>query len=105
MIGTTLIHTRLRRFSAATTWRPSLRVAVGALSVAVVIAMAIVLAEATAGHLRTSATDGAVHGLEAIVRGYVDPQIDEASLSLDAPPIPGSERNSIASPPPAMFAS
>ncbi|MEX2547254.1 MAG: EAL domain-containing protein [Chloroflexota bacterium] len=70
-------------------WRPSLRLSVGLLAVAVVVGMAVVLAEVVAGHLRSIAADAAVHNVEAIVRGYVDPQVDEGSLALDALPEPG----------------
>jgi diguanylate cyclase (GGDEF)-like protein/PAS domain S-box-containing protein len=51
--------------------------------------MAVVLAEVVAGHLRSTAANGAVHNVEAIVRGYVDPQVDEADLALEGVPGPG----------------
>jgi diguanylate cyclase (GGDEF)-like protein/PAS domain S-box-containing protein len=63
-------------------WRPSLRMWVGALAVAVVVCMAVVVADIAAGHLRQTAAEAAVHNVEAIVRGYVDPKVDEASLAL-----------------------
>ena len=47
--------------------------------------MAIVVSNSVADELRRSATESAVHSVEAIVRGYVDPELDEASLDLDAP--------------------
>ena len=47
--------------------------------------MAIVVSNSVADELRRSATESAVHSVEAIVRGYVDPELDETSLDLDAP--------------------
>jgi PAS domain S-box-containing protein len=38
-----------------------------------------------ADELRKTATESAVHSVEAIVRGYVDPELSETSLDLDAP--------------------
>jgi len=67
-------------------WRPSLRLYVGLLAAAVVVGMAVVLAEVVAGHLRSTAADAAVNNVEAIVRGYVDPRVDESSLALGALP-------------------
>ena len=64
-------------------WRPSLRLVVGSLTVIVVVAMAVAVAEIAASHLRQTAADAAVHSVEAIVRGYVDPKLDEHSLALD----------------------
>jgi len=63
-------------------WRPSLRLLVGALAVAVVVCMAVVVADIAAGHLRQTAAEAAVNSVEAIVRGYVDPKVDEESLAL-----------------------
>lgn len=63
-------------------WRPSLRLSVAALAVAVVVCMAVVVADIAAGHLRQTAAEAAVHNVEAIVRGYVDPKVDEAGLAL-----------------------
>ena len=69
-------------------WRPSLRVTVAGFVVAVVVLMAVIVAELAAHHLRTIAADAAVHNVEAIVRGYVDPRIREELLALDAPADP-----------------
>jgi diguanylate cyclase (GGDEF)-like protein/PAS domain S-box-containing protein len=63
-------------------WRPSLRLLVAALAVAVVVSMAVAIAEIAASHLRQTAAEAAIHNVEAIVRGYVDPKLDEASLAL-----------------------
>ena len=63
-------------------WRPSLRLWVAALAVAVVVCMAVAVAEIAAGHLRQTAAEAAVHNVEGIVRGYVDPKIGEESLAL-----------------------
>ncbi len=64
--------------------RPGLRMVVIGPAVAVMVAMAIVVSNAVADELRRSATESAVHGVEAIVRGYVDPGLSETSLDLDA---------------------
>ncbi len=82
-ISAQLLH-RVLGVRSIRLWRPSLRLYVGLLAVAVVVGMAIVLAEVVAGHLRNTAADAAVHNVEAIVRGYVDPQVDESSLALGA---------------------
>lgn len=67
------------------TWRPSLRVSVAGFVVAVVVLMAVIVAELVAHNLRTIAAEAAVHNVEAIVRGYVDPRVHEELLALDAP--------------------
>jgi diguanylate cyclase (GGDEF)-like protein/PAS domain S-box-containing protein len=51
----------------------------------VIIGMAIVVSNRVADELRRGATESAVHSIEAIVRGYVDPELDETSLDLDSP--------------------
>ena len=50
--------------------------------------MAIVVSNSVAEELRRSATESAVHSVEAIVRGYVDPTLQETSLDLGAPADP-----------------
>ena len=65
--------------------RPGLRTVVVAPAVAVIVGMAIVVSNSVADELRRSATESAVHSVEAIVRGYVDPALQETSLDLDAP--------------------
>jgi len=60
------------------------RVVIVAPAVAVIVGMAVVVSNGVAGELRRSATESAVHNIEAIVRGYVDPELDESSLDLDA---------------------
>ncbi len=62
--------------------RPGLRTVVIAPAVAVIVGMAIVVSNAVADELRRSATDAAVHGVEAIVRGYVDPGLEGTSLDM-----------------------
>ncbi|MEP7157942.1 MAG: EAL domain-containing protein [Chloroflexota bacterium] len=52
---------------------------------AVVVGMAVAIAEISAGELRRTAADAAVHQVEAIVRGYVDPGITEESLAMGMP--------------------
>ena len=54
-------------------------------AVAVIVAMAIVVSNRVADELRESAKESAIQNVEAIVRGYVDPDLDETSLDLDAP--------------------
>ena len=58
---------------SASTRRPGLRTVVVAPAVAVIVGMAIVVSNSVADELRRSATESAVHNVEAIVRGYVDP--------------------------------
>ena len=64
--------------------RPGLRTIVVAPAVAVIVGMAIVVSNSVADELRRSATESAVHSVEAIVRGYVDPGLHESSLDLGA---------------------
>ena len=68
--------------------RPGLRIIVVAPAVAVIIGMAVVVSNSVADELRRSATESAVHNVEAIVRGYVDPELHVSSLDLDAPHLP-----------------
>jgi diguanylate cyclase (GGDEF)-like protein/PAS domain S-box-containing protein len=65
--------------------RPGLRTVVVAPAVAVILGMAWVVSNGVADELRRTATESAVHSVEAIVRGYVDPELQETSLDLDAP--------------------
>jgi diguanylate cyclase (GGDEF)-like protein/PAS domain S-box-containing protein len=74
-----------RRAAARISWRPGLRTVVVAPTVAIIVAMAIVVSRGVADELRKTATESAVHSVEAIVRGYVDPELSESSLDLDAP--------------------
>jgi diguanylate cyclase (GGDEF)-like protein/PAS domain S-box-containing protein len=64
--------------------RPGLRTVVVAPAVAVILGMALVVSNSVADELRRSATESAVHSVEAIVRGYVDPELEETSLDLGA---------------------
>ena len=75
----------IARASVGLRRRPGLRTVVVAPAVAVIVGMAIVVSSSVADELRRSATDSAVHNVEAIVRGYVDPELTETSLDLDAP--------------------
>ena len=59
---------------------------------AVIVGIAIVVSNRVADELRRSATESAVHNVEAIVRGYVDPDLQESSLDLDAPHDTGNRR-------------
>jgi len=76
------------RLAAPRRWKAgfSLPVAIGV--VGVVVGMAVLIAEIAAGQLRQTAADAAVHQVEAIVRGFVDPTISEETLELDAVPNP-----------------
>src|SRR5687768_5033383 len=75
-----------RRFrpAAPRRWKASFSVPVAILVIGVVVGMAVLVAEIAAGQLRQTAADAAVHQVEAIVRGYVDPTITEETLQLDA---------------------
>ena len=64
--------------------RPGFRVVVVAPAIAVIVGMALVVSNSVADELREGAKEAAVHNVEAIVRGYVDPVLNETSLDLDA---------------------
>ena len=64
--------------------RLGLRAAVVPPAVAVIVGMAVVVSNSVADELRRSATDSAIHNVEAIVRGYVDPALEATSLDLGA---------------------
>jgi diguanylate cyclase (GGDEF)-like protein/PAS domain S-box-containing protein len=66
-------------------WRPGLRTVVVGPAVSIVVAMAYVVSNGVADELRRNATDSAIHSVEAIVRGYVDPVLSASSLDLEAP--------------------
>ena len=66
-------------------WRPDLRLRVAIAATGVVVAMAMVLSAAVASDLRKTAADAALHNVESIVRGYVDPVVYDDSLDLDGP--------------------
>jgi len=66
-------------------WRPSLRTWVVVASGLVVLGTAAIMAATTSEQLRRSATDGAMHNTEAIVRGFVDTIVSEDDLNIDAP--------------------
>jgi len=66
-------------------WRPSLRTWVVVASGLVVLGTAAIMAATTSEQLRRSATDGAMHNTEAIVRGFVDTIVEEEDLNIDAP--------------------
>ena len=85
------------RSAVRLTRRPGLRTLVVPPTVAVILGMALVVSNEVAGEIRRSATDAAVHNVEAIVRGYVDPSLDPTSLDLEAPrTTPRSTRSSSA---------
>ncbi len=72
------------RSAARIARRPGLRTVVVFPAVAVIVGMAVVVSNSVADELRRSATESAVHSVEAIVRGYVDPGLQETSLDLGA---------------------
>ena len=78
----------LLRSAALRGWRPSFRLSAVVPSLAVVIVMAFIVAEIVAGQLRVTATNAALHNVQAIVRGYVDPRIEPGSLDMVASPDP-----------------
>jgi diguanylate cyclase (GGDEF)-like protein/PAS domain S-box-containing protein len=51
-------------------------------AIAVVVGMAIAVSTTVADQIRETATDAALHNVETLVRGYVDPTIDPDSLTL-----------------------
>ena len=57
-------------------------------AVGVILVAALVISIVVADRLRASATDAALDGAEAIVRGFVDPIISETDLDIDARPDP-----------------
>ena len=65
--------------------RPSVHALVVIPAIAVIVAMAVVVSHSAAEALRESAKESAVQNIEAIVRGYLDPNLSEASLDLEAP--------------------
>jgi diguanylate cyclase (GGDEF)-like protein/PAS domain S-box-containing protein len=69
--------------------RISPRVTVVVPAVAVVLAMALAISALVADQLRETATRSNQRSAEAIVRGYVDPLLDEESLALGAERDPG----------------
>ena len=73
---------RLR--AVALGWRPSLRVAVGVLTVAVVVGMALAVSQIVGVRLRATAADAALSSAHGVVRGFIDPILTEESLALDA---------------------
>jgi diguanylate cyclase (GGDEF)-like protein/PAS domain S-box-containing protein len=75
---------RRLRLAAPRRWKAGFTAPVAVLVIGVVVGMAVVVAEISAGQLRQTAADAAVHQVEAIVRGYVDPTITEETLALDA---------------------
>ena len=65
--------------------RPGLNALVVIPAVLVIVVMAVVVSNSAADALRESAQESAVQNVESIVRGYLDPVLDETSLDLDAP--------------------
>ena len=57
----------------------------------VVLVVAVAIAVSAADHLRSSATASALDNAASIVRGYVDPILDEADLGIAASPNPEVE--------------
>jgi PAS domain-containing protein len=74
----------LSRRALASRLASSPRPVVVAGAAAIVVGMGLVVADRVADELRRGAMDSALRNVESIVRGYVDPEIEEASLGLDA---------------------
>ena len=81
-------RTRHIRLPALREWRPGFRVSVAVPAILIVVGMAFGASEIVAGQLRDAATESALQNVEAIVRGYVDPSVNESDLDLDAEPDP-----------------
>jgi diguanylate cyclase (GGDEF)-like protein len=79
------------RLSKIVAWRPGLRLIVGVPAIAVVLAMAVAVSARAADQLRATAAADALNAAEAIVRAYVDPSVEEASLALNAPRNPAMD--------------
>jgi diguanylate cyclase (GGDEF)-like protein/PAS domain S-box-containing protein len=80
-----LISRLLRPLDGVERRRISPRVTVVVPAVAVVLTMALAVSALVADQLRETATRSNQRSAEAIVRGYVDPLLDEESLALGAP--------------------
>ena len=65
-----------------------LRLLLTFIALGVILAAALVISIVVADRLRASATDAALDGAEAIVRGFVDPIVTEADLALGIRPDP-----------------
>jgi diguanylate cyclase (GGDEF)-like protein len=79
------------RLAKLAAWRPGLRALVVVPAVVVVLAMAVAVSARAADQLRATASADALNAAEAIVRAYVDPSVEEASLALDAPRNPAMD--------------
>ena len=75
---------RRLRLAVPPRWKASITVPVAIGVIGVVVGMALTISEIAAGQLRQTAAEAAVHQVEAIVRGYVDPSLTEEALALDA---------------------
>jgi diguanylate cyclase (GGDEF)-like protein/putative nucleotidyltransferase with HDIG domain len=73
------------RLAAAPRWRPSLRFAVAAVSLAIVIGMAVVISNVVADRLRELAVDAALEHAESVVRANLDPAFASEALQPGAP--------------------
>ena len=73
-----------RALAALRAWRPSLRIAVAAVGVTIVVSMAVITANLFAERLRQLAIDGALEHAESIVRVNLDPAVSAHALDMDA---------------------
>jgi diguanylate cyclase (GGDEF)-like protein/putative nucleotidyltransferase with HDIG domain len=73
-----------RRLAAMRGWRPSLRLAVAGAALAIVIAMAVVIANLVADRLRELAVDAALEHAESVVRANLDPALAAGALEAGA---------------------
>lgn len=79
------VHEAAAAWNHITSWHPSLRLLVAVATIAIVVGMAVSVANVVAEELRATATEAALRNVETIVRGYVDPTANEGSLALGAP--------------------
>jgi diguanylate cyclase (GGDEF)-like protein len=73
-----------RRVAALRAWRPSLRMAVAGAALAIVVGMAVVIANLVADRLRDLAVDAALEHAESVVRTNLDPSLAADALSPGA---------------------
>ena len=67
-------------------WRPGLRALVLSVSGVLVVSTAILVSNNVADHLQQTAVAQAVQETEAVVRGFIDPQVTPAVLADPASP-------------------
>lgn len=76
-----------RRLAALLAWRPSVRLAVAGAALAIVVGLAVWVANLVADQLRQLAEDAALEHAESVVRANLDPALATDALQ------PGAERD------------